>query len=267
VAGITDVPIAAGRDRPLHAPLVVADEVHGESGLDGPEFGDPTVGLAELSALDLTRKLLLASEVPVTVVATGPLTNVAALLLAHPELTDHIGRIVLMGGSTGRGNMAPLAEFNIMVDPEAADVVFTSGVPITMCGLDVTHQALATPEVCARIAGLGTPLASVCVELLTFFASTYRELWGFTSPPVHDPVAVAAVIDPGVVSTVYVPVAVELNGTHTRGATVVDLAHRTGRPSNASVAVGLDVDRFWEMMINAIVVLSGYGSGGLRPHC
>ncbi|AHH99737.1 nucleoside hydrolase [Kutzneria albida] len=252
VAGITGVPIAAGRDRPLRGELLVAAEVHGESGLDGPSFGEPTVPLDPRGALELTRDLLRANGKPVTIIATGPLTNLATLLLAYPELSVHIGRIVLMGGSTGRGNMAPLAEFNVLVDPEAADVVFRSGLPITMCGLDVTHQALATEQVCGRIAALGTPLARLCVQLLTFFAGTYRELWGFSAPPLHDPVAVAAVIDPSVIATVRAPVAVELTGTHTRGATVVDLDGRTGAPPNAEVAIGLDVDRFWDLVVAAI---------------
>ena len=121
-----------------------------------------------------------------------------------------------------------------------------------MCGLDVTHQALATPQVLQRIEEIGTPLARICGDLLTFFADSYRAYFGFEFPPVHDPVAVAAVIDPTIISARPVNVEIELTGTHTRGATVVDLDRVTGRKPNALVATGLDVDRFWDLMIGAI---------------
>jgi inosine-uridine nucleoside N-ribohydrolase len=244
VAGITDVPIAAGADRPLAQDPLYAGEIHGDSGLDGPDFPPPTVDADPRTALQLAADVL---REPTTVIATGPLTNVANMI--H---NDNIERIVLMGGSTGRGNMAPLAEFNILADPEAADVVFRSGRPITMCGLDVTHQALATPQVLQRIAAIGTPLARICHELLTYFADSYRTYFGFESPPVHDPVAVAAVIDPTIIAARPLNVEIELTGAHTRGATVVDLDRVTNRPPNALVATGLDVNRFWDLMIGAI---------------
>lgn len=244
VAGITDVPIAAGADRPLAQEPLYAGEIHGDSGLDGPSFPPPVVEVDERGAYRLASDVLAE---PTTIIATGPLTNVAALV-GH----KNIERIVLMGGSTGRGNMAPLAEFNILADPEAADVVFRSGVPITMCGLDVTHQALATPEVLGRIEAIGTPLARVCHELLTYFSDAYRTYFGFESPPVHDPVAVAAVIDPTVITARPLNVEIELTGTYTRGATVVDLDRVTGRKPNALVATGVDVARFWDLMIGAI---------------
>ena len=246
VAGITGVPIAAGAERPLVQEPLIADGIHGETGLDGPDFPVPTVPQDRRTALELATEVC---EEPTTVIATGPLTNVARLLR---QGASGVERIVLMGGSTGRGNMAPLAEFNILADPEAADVVFRSGVPVTMCGLDVTHQALATPQVLQRIADIGTPVARVCHELLTFFAGTYREVFGFEAPPVHDPVAVAAVIDPTIISVRPVNVEVELTGTYTRGATVVDMHRVTGRKANAMVATGLDVARFWDVMIGAI---------------
>jgi inosine-uridine nucleoside N-ribohydrolase len=255
VAGITSVPIAAGRAQPLHGQLRPAADIHGETGLDGPAFGEPTVQVEPVGAVEFMRRVLLEAGRPVTLVATGPLTNVAALLLAHPEVAGGLREIAIMGGSTERGNVTPCAEFNIYTDPEAADIVIGSGLPVTMCGLNVTHQALATRDVLDRIAALGTPLARICVELLTFFAGTYRRVFGFEAPPLHDPVAVARVIDPAVVTTVEANVAVELTGTHTRGATVVDLHAVTGRPPNARVAVGLDADRFWELVVTAIAAL------------
>jgi inosine-uridine nucleoside N-ribohydrolase len=254
-AGITSVPIAAGRAQPLHGRLRPAPDIHGESGLDGPAFGEPTVAVEPVGAIEFLRRVILDADQPVTLVATGPLTNIAALLLAHPEVAGRLREIVVMGGSTERGNVTPYAEFNIHVDPEAADIVVGSGLPLTMCGLNVTHLALATGEVLDRIAALGTPLARICVDLLTFFADSYRRVFGFDAPPLHDPVAVARVIDPTVVTAVEANVVVELAGSHTRGATVIDLHKVTGRQPNARVATGLDVDRFWQLIVAAIAAL------------
>ncbi|MFJ7158665.1 nucleoside hydrolase [Streptomyces sp. NPDC101118] len=255
VAGITDVPVAAGCDRPLVAPLRTAGDVHGESGLDGPRFPEPTVDAVPEHAVELMRRLLTEHPEPVTLVPTAPLTNIALLLTRHPEVRGRIREIVLMGGSTERGNRTPAAEFNVHVDPEAADIVFRSGVPVTMCGLNVTHQALATPDVLARLEGLGTELGRTCVELMTFFAGTYRRLYGFTAPPLHDPVAVARVLDPAIVHCVEAGVTVELRGEYTRGATVVDLHGYLGHPPNARVALTLDRDLFWDRLINAVATL------------
>lgn len=264
VAGITGVPVAAGCDRPLVAPLRIADDIHGASGLDGPAFGAPTVPVAGEHAVALARRLLLEHPEPVTLVPTGPLTNVATLLRDHPEVIPRIREIVLMGGSTERGNIAPYGEFNIYVDPEAADLVFGSGLPVTMIGLNVTHQALVTPDVVARFRAVGGPLAETCVELMTFFGSAYERVFGIPHPPLHDPIAVARVIDPTLVRCVAAPVAVELTGEHTRGATVVDLHARTGAAPNAQVALGLDVPRFWDLMTGALTRLSGSPAAGSR---
>jgi purine nucleosidase len=253
LAGIGGVPIAAGAPGPLLGSLHTAPTVHGESALDGADLpsGDD-VPLQPEHAVALMASVLAESEEPVTLVPVGPLTNVALLLTLHPELTDRIAEIVVMGGSMGAGNVTPFAEFNIWVDPEAADVVFTSGVPVTLCGLDVTHQALATPEVLGRLAALGTPLASTVVDLLGFFRDRYREIWGLESPPVHDPVAVARVIDPALVRCEDAYVAIELHGTHTRGATVCDRYGVLGRPPNAKVATALDAPGFWDRVIGAV---------------
>ncbi|WP_030197021.1 nucleoside hydrolase [Streptomyces sp. NRRL S-87] len=251
-AGIRNVPIAAGCDRPLVEPLRVAGDVHGESGLDGPDFGTPEVDVVPEHAVELMYRILTEHPEPVTLVPTAPLTNIALLLTRYPDVVPRIREIVLMGGSTERGNTTPAAEFNVCVDPEAADIVFRSGVPLTMCGLNVTHQALATPDVVARFTGLGTPLGRTCAELMTFFGGTYRRLFGFHAPPLHDPVAVARVIDPRIVHCTEAHVAVELHGRHTRGATVVDLHGTLGRPANARVALTLDQDLFWDRLVAAV---------------
>ncbi|MFC6018190.1 nucleoside hydrolase [Plantactinospora solaniradicis] len=251
-AGITGVPIAAGCGMPLVGELRVAPEIHGASGLDGPTLGEPTVPVVDEHAVALIHRILLDHPEPVTLVPTGPLTNVATLLRDHPEVAPKIREIVFMGGSTGRGNITPYGEFNVVVDPEAAEIVLRSGIPVTMCGLNVTHQALVTPDVLARFQRLDTDLARICIDLMTFFASAYENVFGLADPPLHDPIAVARVIDPSIVACVPAPVAVELDGTHTRGATVVDLHHRTAAPDNAGVAVRLDVDAFWDLVIGAV---------------
>jgi purine nucleosidase len=252
MAGIRDVPIAAGAAGPLVGSLRTAEHVHGESGLAGADLPDPDVPLADEHAVDLMTSVLREAPEPVTLVPTGPLTNVALLLRKHPELRERVREIVLMGGSTDAGNVEPLAEFNIHVDPEAADVVFSSGLPVTMCGLNVTHQALATEEVMERLRGLGTPLADTVVLLLGFFRDRYVDLWGLPAPPVHDPVAVARVIDPALVRCEEAHVAVELHGKHTRGATVCDRFGVRGRTPNASVAVELDAAGFWDLIVAAV---------------
>ncbi|PXY37779.1 nucleoside hydrolase [Prauserella flavalba] len=252
IAGITDVPVAAGCPRPLTRPLRIADDVHGESGLDGPTFGDPSVRVSGEHAVELMHRILTTHPEPVTLVPTGPLTNIALLLTRYPEDAERIREVVLMGGSTERGNVTPYAEANVYVDPEAAAIVFAAEVPVTMCGLNVTHHALVTPEVVARFEGLAGALGRTCVELMTFFGSTYRRLFGFEAPPLHDPVAVARVLDPALVRCVDAHVAVELHGELTRGATVVDLHGYLGEPPNAKVAMTLDADPFWDRVLAAV---------------
>jgi purine nucleosidase len=252
LAGIRGVPIAAGAPGPLVGRLRTAPHVHGESGLDGAELAGADVPLAAEHAVDLMARLLRQTARPITLVPTGPLTNVALLLRTYPDLAEHVREIVLMGGSTDVGNIEPLAEFNIHVDPEAADVVFSSGLPVTMCGLNVTHQALANEAVLERLRGLGTPLADTVVRLLGFFRDRYRDIWGLPAPPVHDPVAVARVIDPALVRCEEAHVAVELHGTHTRGATVCDRFGISGHTPNARVAVELDAAGFWDLVVSAV---------------
>jgi purine nucleosidase len=251
VAGIKDVPIAAGCDRPLTRTLQTAAYIHGESGLDGPAFGEPTVPLDPRHAVELIIELVMNSSGEITLVPTGPLTNIAMALRKEPRIVKKVQEVVLMGGAFTRGNTTPAAEFNIYTDPEAAAIVFNAGWPLTMVGLDLTHQALATPAVLERITGLGTPIARIAVELLEFFRETYRRNAGFDAPPVHDPCAVARVIDPSVVQSVDAFVAIETRGEFTSGMTVTDFSGRLG-PPNVHVATRLDVERFWNLMIGAI---------------
>lgn len=247
LAELTGVPVAAGA---ANASLDIGEAIHGASALDGPELPEPRVALDPRSAAELLGDVLADASEPVTLLATGPLTNVAALLRDGPRAL--VREVVWMGGSTERGNASPYAEFNAWVDPEAAAAVLASGVPVTMVGLNLTHQALATPEVVARIERLGTPLAAIVAGWLRFFGDAYRDVFGFPAPPVHDPCVVALVAEPGVVRCVDAFVAVETAGEWTRGATVVDLDGVLGREPNARVAVELDVERFWDLMVAAV---------------
>lgn len=260
VAGIRGVPVAAGCDRPLTRELKTAAYIHGESGLDGPAFGEPTVPLDPRHAVDLLIELLMSSRGDITLVPTAPLTNIAMAVRKEPRIVKKVQEIVLMGGAYTRGNTTPAAEFNIAVDPEAAAIVFTAGWPLTMVGLDLTHQALATPPILQRIAALGTPVARIAVELMEFFRETYRRNAGFDSPPVHDPCAVARVIDPQVMQCADAFVAIETRGEFSSGMTVTDFSGRLGQ-KNVQVATRLDVDRFWNLMVDAI---GRIGAPGVR---
>ena len=244
-----DVPVAAGAERPLRRELAVAAHVHGESGLDGPALPPPSRRPLGRHAVDFLAERLAASPRPVTLVPTGPLTNVALLL----ELTggENVERIVLMGGSIAEGNMTPAAEFNIWADPEAADRVFHSGLDVTMVGLDVTHLALVTPAVEERLRGTGS-IGVFVAELVDFFAVYHRETYGWDGAPVHDAVAVAHLLREGIVETRYRNVEVELESELCRGRTVVDLWRRTEREPNAHVAVGLDRQAFFDLLVERI---------------
>lgn len=247
-----NVPIAEGAGKAILGAIEEASDIHGESALDGAELPEPKIELSALHAVDLMAKLIKDHSEPVTLVATGPLTNIALFLKMYPQLKNRVAEIVFMGGSASRGNRTPYAEFNIWMDPEAADVVLRSGLPLTMCGLDVTHQALVTKEIFTALEQMGTPLSSTIIGLLKFFAKTYDEVFEMPDPPLHDPVAIALLIDRSVVKSRHVNVQVELSGPLTRGATVVDIYQRLGEPANCNVALDLDFDKFWSMMLEAI---------------
>ncbi len=250
--GRADVPVAAGASQPLERPLHTAESVHGKSGLDGPEeIPAATFEPDERNAVELIAGTLRDSPEPVTLIPTGPLTNIALLLREYPELKNCIAHISLMGGSIGLGNTTPAAEFNIYVDPEAAREVFDSGLPITMSGLDVTHQAGAGPDERKRLRSTGE-IGRVVAGFLEFFAATYESIYGFDAPPLHDPVAVAAVLEPGLLKTRPMRVDVECESPLTRGETVCDYFGVTGEPPNAEVGVELEREDFFELLYRAL---------------
>lgn len=244
------VPLAMGRVKPLVADAIIAPTVHGNSGLDGPALPEPKDKPVEIDAATLMAQTLEESEEPVVLIPTGPLTNVASLLLLYPHLKNKIRHIYLMGGGIDFGNWTPAAEFNILVDPEAADIVFRSGVPITMAGLDVTEKALVFPEDFERIRALKNPVATVVAEWLDFFYGFHRSI-GYPGAPVHDAVAVAALIKPEIMTMVDMFVAVELTGDYCRGTTVGDKLCVLGKPANARVIMDIDREAFVDLLAEA----------------
>ena len=251
--GRHDIPVAAGAPKPLMRDLIIADNVHGESGLDGPTLPDPVFAPQAMTGLELMAKCLRESPEPVTLVPTGPLTNIALLLAAHPELKSKIGRIVLMGGAAGAGNWTPAAEFNIYVDPEAADMVFSAGIPITMCGLDVTHEAQVMDEDIARVRAIPNPVAQCVADLLDFFMIYHRDpKWGFAGAPLHDPCTIAWLLAPALFHGQDCWVGIETQGRHTVGMTVVDRYGLTGKPANARVLLGLDRVGFIDLLVGRL---------------
>ncbi len=255
LVGRTDIPIARGCDAPMVRPLRTAPDIHGESGLDGAEIPDPEVKLQREHAVDFLERTLREAEQPVTLVPTGPLTNIGMLLRKAPDVASKIQRIVLMGGGIYDSNVTPAAEFNILVDPEAADIVFTSGVPITMVGLDVTNRAMLGSEDFDALERMGGRVSSIVAPLLRFFAGTYEAVFGFYGAPLHDALAVAAAFEPDIVTTKHWYVAVETAGRYTTGQTLADIYGVTGNNPNADVAMDLNLKRFKELVFETIRTL------------
>jgi inosine-uridine nucleoside N-ribohydrolase len=249
LVGRTDVPVARGADRPLARPLAVAAHVHGDSGLDGPVLPPPRAEPTAAGAVEWLASAVAAANGPVTLVPTGPLTNVARYL--DERGTSGIGRIVLMGGAIAEGNMTPAAEFNVWADPEAAQIVFDAGLDVTMIGIDVTHRAVTSPDVERRLRSSGR-VGTFVAELVDFFNVFHRDTYGWDGSPIHDAVAVAHVVRPGLVETKLRNVEIELVSELCRGRTVVDLWRRTERPPNAHVGVDLDAEGFFDLLVERI---------------
>lgn len=265
-AGI-NVPVAAGASVPLVTPQVVADDIHGETGLDGPVLPEPTFELDPRHGVDFIIDTVMAHE-PKTVhlVPVGPLTNIALAMRKEPAIVERVKSVVLMGGAYTRGNSTPTSEFNIYVDPEAAEAVFRGNWPVTMVGLDLTHQALATAELQDRVRAIGGDLAEFVLKIWEFVGSTYKEVYEFDYPPVHDACCVAYLADPQVFTTAKAFVTVELHGEWTKGQTVTNFADVPGMRHDSwygisgehttDVAMTLDWQRFADQVVDAIQVLT-----------
>ncbi len=252
IIGLENVPVAQGAERPLVKEREIAEEIHGETGLDGPVLPEnPTKKAIDKHGVDVIIEKILSSDNDITLVPTGPLTNIALAMIKEPKIIPKIKEIVLMGGGTF-GNWTPAAEFNIYVDAEAAKVVFESGVPISMFGLDVTHQAIATDDIVKELSEIDNPIADFVIELLKFFSETYKEVFGFAGPPIHDACTVAYLIDPSIFQMNHVRVDIETKGEFTYGMTVVDTLETTGKEPNVHFAYQLDSDKFWDLMTRGL---------------
>ena len=251
LAGRTDIPVAAGAAGPLERTLRTAANVHGESGLDGPDLPPPSSRPVDAQAWELLDELV---EPGVVLVPTGPLTNVALLLRHRPDIRDRLDRIVWMGGAIAEGNVTPAAEFNAFVDPEAAALVFGSGIDVTMIGLDVTHQALFGPAHAERLRGAGR-CGKAVAELADFFLEFHRQRYRFDGAPIHDAMAVAHVIEPTLVETLRCNVEIETRSQYCDGRTVVDRWLVRDAPRNADVGIGVDAERFLELLVTRIASL------------
>lgn len=248
-----DVPVAGGALKPLARELIIADNVHGESGLDGPKLPDPAFAPVEINAVELMAQKIRDSEVPVILNPTGPLTNIALLLAGYPELHAKIDSIVLMGGAAAAGNWTPAAEFNIFVDPESADMVFKSGIPIVMCGLDVTHQAYIVQQDIERIRAIDNPVAQCVAGLLDFFMIYHQDpKWGLKGAPLHDPCTIAWLLKPELFAAQDVWVGIETKGEYTQGMTVVDRYQLTGNKPNAKVLFDVDREGFVDLIVECL---------------
>lgn len=244
-------PIARGCPHPLLGDVMNAPSIHGESGLDGPALPEPAMEAEPIGALELMARVIRSCDEKVTIVSTGPMTNTAAFLLAYPELKERIERISLMGGGLGLGNWTPAAEFNILVDPEAAKIVFESGIPIIMAGLDVTEKALILPEDFERIRRLGNPVSEIVWQWLEYFYRFHRKI-GYEGAPMHDPCAVMALIHPEIFTIKEYYVQIETGGDYCRGATVPDWYGTTGRAANAACLVDVDRQAFADILVDLI---------------
>ncbi len=278
VAGI-DVPIARGASVPFVTPQIVSEDIHGDGGMDGPVLPEVTGELDPRHAVDLIIDTVLAHPPgTVTLVPVGPFTNIALAMRKEPRIIELVKHVIVMGGSYTRGNVTPTAEYNIYVDPESAEAVFQADWPVTMVGLDLTHQALATQELQDRVRAVGeaagdTEISQFILDIWGFIGTTYREVFEFPAPPVHDACTVAALIDPAVMKTEAAHVHVELHGQWTKGMTVVNFKDRPGmhhstgvaaemQDHRTQVATELDWQRFADLVTDSVRRLTEQKAAG-----
>ncbi|MEM7722253.1 MAG: nucleoside hydrolase [Pseudomonadota bacterium] len=257
LAGHTDIPVFAGCDKPLAHSLTTAEHVHGKTGLDGPVLPEPTMPLQDTHAVQYLIDTL-RTEPPgtVTLCPLGPLTNIATALRDAPDIAPRIQEIVLMGGAYFEvGNITPAAEFNIYVDPEAAEIVFKSGAPITVIPLDVTHKALATAPRINAFRDMGTEVGRMVAEWTDFFERFDKEKYGSTGAPLHDPCVIAYLIAPDLFTGRHINVEIETDSKLTRGMTVADWWRVTDRPANAMFMGDVDADGFFALLTERLARL------------
>ncbi|WP_420863718.1 nucleoside hydrolase [Algirhabdus cladophorae] len=249
-----DVPVFAGCEAPISRKLVTAEHVHGKSGLDGPQMTDPTMPLQQQHAVDFIIETLEAEPAnTITLCALGPLTNIGVAFQRAPHLMEKVQQIVLMGGAYFEvGNITPSAEFNIYVDPEAADIVFKSGIDIVVIPLDATHGALATQPRVDAFAALGSRVGTMVAEWTSFFERFDKEKYGSAGAPLHDPCVIAYLIDPDMFDGRFINVEIETTSELTLGMTVADWWRVSGRPANATFIGSVQSDRFFDLLIDRL---------------
>lgn len=257
LAGKTDIPVYAGCDQPLVQPLVTAEHVHGKTGLDGPNLPDPKMQLTDGHAVDYIIKTLRDEPAnTITLCPLGPLTNIATAFQKAPDIAERVQEIVLMGGAYFEvGNITPAAEFNIYVDPEAADIVFKSGAPIVVMGLDVTHKVLVTKARNDAFRKIGTPVGIAVAQMTDFFERFDKEKYGSDGAPLHDPCVTAYLINPDLFTGRHINVEIEVKSELTRGMTVADWWDVTDRAPNAMFMGAVNDDGFFDLLTERLAQL------------
>ena len=243
-----DVPVYAGCGQPMVREKMIAGDIHGETGLDGPVFPPLTKELEKEHAVDFIVKTLMESDGDITMVTTGPMTNLAMAMRMEPAIIPKIKQIVLMGGAYTNGNVTPAAEFNIIADADASYVCFTSGRPITMMGLDVTRKVLCYPEIVDRMEKIGNKASKLFADLMRFFCKTQKEVFGWEGGPLHDPVTIAWLIDPSVVTLKPMHVDIDIRSVQSYGRTNCDFFGYGGQEPTANVAIDIDAAKFWDIV-------------------
>ncbi len=243
-----DVPVYAGCGRPMIREKMVAADIHGETGLDGPVFEPLTKPLEEKHAVNFIIDTLMASDGDITMVTTGPMTNLAMAMRMEPQIIPKIQQIVLMGGAYTNGNVTPAAEFNIIADADAAYVCFTSGRPITMVGLDVTRKALCYPAIVERMGMVGNKASKLFVDLMGHFCKSQKEVFGWEGGPLHDPITIAYLIDPTVLTVKPMHAEIDIRSVQSYGRTNCDFFGYQKLAPTADVAIDIDVEKFWNMI-------------------
>ncbi|RHP43435.1 ribonucleoside hydrolase [Clostridium sp. AF32-7AC] len=243
-----DVPVYAGCGQPMVREKMIAGDIHGETGLDGPVFPPLTKELEKEHAVNFIIKTLMESDGDITMVTTGPMTNLAMAMRMEPAIIPKIKQIVLMGGAYTNGNVTPAAEFNIIADADAVYVCFTSGRPITMMGLDVTRKVLCYPEIVDRMEKIGNKASKLFADLMRFFCKTQKEVFGWEGGPLHDPVTIAWLIDPSVVTLKPMHVDIDIRSVQSYGRTNCDFFGYGGQEPTANVAIDIDAAKFWDIV-------------------
>ncbi len=258
LAGRTDLPVYAGCAAPLKFPLATAEEVHGREGLEGVEIHNPDMALQKQHAVDfIIETLLAADDGSITLVPTGPLTNIASAMQREPAIIPKIKEIVLMGGALREGgNITPSAEFNIYVDPHAAQIVFDSGCRTIVFGLDVTHKVLSSDAVLERIKNVGNPVAMAAYNLLTHYGRFDADKYGTNGAPLHDPCTMAYILKPELFTLKACNIRVEAESELCRGHTAVDFWYATDLPRNSLWAYDVDRDGFFDLLISQLAKYS-----------